>query len=174
MSGRFGDLRARLLTALVALPLVLALLLHAPPLCTVAVVGAALALGLFEYYAILAARGLRPLRLTGLLLTGFIFFEETHPGWAGPALWPLAALLLLTSTLRRASDLDQTVPAAAGTFPPRWMSWNSAGGVQAPVRIRAPRPAGSTRGTLPGKPPPVMWARAAILPRSRSGSRAER
>lgn len=116
MSGKFGDLRARLLTALVALPLLLGLLLYAPPLATVAVAGAAIGLGLLEYYKLLAARGLRPLRFTGLLLTAFIFLEEVQPGWAGPALWPLAALLLLTSTLRRADDLAQTVPAAAGTF----------------------------------------------------------
>lgn len=116
MSAKFGDLRARLLTALVAIPLILGLLLYAPPLWTVVAVGIAVVIGLFEFYALLAARGLQPLRVTGLLLTAFIFLEATHPGWAGPALWPLAVLLLLTSTLRRANDLAQTVPAAAGTF----------------------------------------------------------
>lgn len=116
MSVRFQDLRARLLTALVALPALFGVLLYGPPVATVALVALAVGLGLLEYYALLGAAGIRPLRFTGLLLTALIFSEETHPGWAGPPLWPLAALLVLTSTLRRSADLSQAVPAAAGTL----------------------------------------------------------
>ena len=64
--------------------------------------------------------------------------------------------------------------SSSGTAPPFWISRKSGGTCQEPRRSRAPRPSGSTRGMLPGKPPPVMWASARTLSRSRSGSRAAR
>lgn len=113
----FGrNLRARLLTALVALPTLLAALLLGPPLLGVAVVGLALLLGLREFYGLLGARQIVPLHKTGLLVAALIFLEEAHVAQVGPPLWPLVALLLLTATLRRAGDLERTVPAAAATF----------------------------------------------------------
>ena len=81
----FGrNLRSRLLTALVALPALLAALLLGPPLLGVAVVGLALLLGLREFYGLLAARQLVPLHKTGLLVATLIFLEEAHVSQVGP------------------------------------------------------------------------------------------
>jgi phosphatidate cytidylyltransferase len=111
-----ANLRRRVVTAFIALPALLAVVFVGPPLLGVTVLGLFLLLGLLEFYALLDARGLAPLRATGVVLLGVIFAEETHPATLAPPLWPLVALVLLAATLRRAGDLAQTVPAAAATL----------------------------------------------------------
>lgn len=141
----FGrNLRARVLTALVALPALLAALLLGPPLLGVAVVGLAVLLGLHEFYGLLRARQMLPLHKTGLLVTALIFLEEARVSGVGPPLWPLVALLLLTATLRRAGDLERTVPAAAATFLGATYL-GSLGGAMAGLRLIEPQSEGSAR-----------------------------
>lgn len=115
-AGFGSNLLRRALTALVVLPLLLFALLRGPALLGVSIVALAVLLGLFEFYALLAKRGLEPFRKTGLLLAGLIFLEELRPLGLGAPLWPLVAVLLLTAALRRAGDLERTVPSSAGTF----------------------------------------------------------
>jgi len=141
----FGrNLRARVLTALVALPALLAALLLGPPLLGVAVVGLAVLLGLREFYGLLRARQMVPLHNTGLLVTALIFLEEARVSGVGAPLWPLVALLLLTATLRRAGDLEQTVPAAAATFMGATYL-GALGGAMAGLRLIEPVGEGSAR-----------------------------
>ena len=45
-----------------------------------------------------------------------MFVEVALPGWSHWPLWPLGVLLLLTATLARGKQFDETVPAAAGTL----------------------------------------------------------
>jgi phosphatidate cytidylyltransferase len=104
------------LTAAVALPALLAVFFVGPPPLGVAVIGLFLVLGLVEFYELLRARGLQPLRKTGVVLLAVIFAEELYPALQAPAVWPLVALILFTSTLQRARDLAQAVPSAAGTL----------------------------------------------------------
>ena len=111
-----ANLLRRLATALLALPLLLLALFRGPAALFVGIVALALLFGLLEFYRLLAARGLRPMRLTGLALTALTFVEVAVPGWSGPPLWPLGALLLLSATLARGGELQATVPAAAGTL----------------------------------------------------------
>ncbi len=110
-----ANLARRVLTAVVALPALLAIFFVGPPGLGVAVVGLLLVLGLVEFYDLLAARGLEPLRKTGVVLLVVIFAEELQPALQAPAVWPLVALILFSSTLHRAGDLAQAVPSAAPT-----------------------------------------------------------
>ncbi len=110
------NLGQRVATAAVALPTLLAVLFVGPPALGVTVVGLLLLLGLVEFYALLAARGLEPLRKTGVVLLVVIFSEELYPAMHAPAVWPLVALILLAATLHRADDLARAVPSAAGTL----------------------------------------------------------
>ncbi len=114
--GFLPNLLQRVATAAVLLPLVLLALFKGPRLLGVAIVAGLVLAGLHEFYLLMRARGLEPLRPAGLLLAALIFLEETYPLSGGASLWPLAALLLLTATLARADDLAATVPAAAATL----------------------------------------------------------
>ncbi len=113
----FGrNLAFRVATALVALPLLLAAFFKGPVWLGVAIVALALLAGLFEFFGLLRARGLRPLRLTGLLLAAAMFADVAAPGLLAIPLWPLCALLLLAVTLGPGRALEDTVPAAAMTL----------------------------------------------------------
>jgi phosphatidate cytidylyltransferase len=71
--------------------------------------------GLFEFFSLLHARGIRPMRRIGLLLAAALFLDVAWPAWHAISLAPLGALLLLTFTLRRGADLE-SVSAAAATL----------------------------------------------------------
>jgi phosphatidate cytidylyltransferase len=114
--GFSANLARRVATALVVLPLLLASFFLGPPLLGVAIVAAAALVGLFEFFAFADARRLRPMRRSGLLLGAALFLDVAYPGGQGPALWPLAALLLLAVTLLPGRDLLDTVPSAAITI----------------------------------------------------------
>jgi phosphatidate cytidylyltransferase len=116
-SGFKTNLARRVLTALIALPILLAALLLGPPLLGAAVVLAALLIGLWEFFSLLEARGLVPYRVTGAVLMLAIFVEVvTRLDWVGPPLWPMVALVCLTALLLRIGDFTATVPAAALTL----------------------------------------------------------
>jgi phosphatidate cytidylyltransferase len=112
----FGrNLARRLATALVALPAVLAAALLGPAWLALAIVVLALGVGLFEFYALLRARGIRPMRLVGALLAAALFLDVVAPGWLPVPFAPLGALLLLGVTLARGAE-HESVSAAAATL----------------------------------------------------------
>lgn len=145
--GFGSNLLRRLATAAVALPALGLLLFRAPAWATVAVVAAALLVALAEFFRLLEARSLRPLRLAGLLMTAVLFAEVTWPAAAMGPLWPLAALVLLSVTLLRRAPLDATVPAAAGTILGA-VYLGALGGSIAALRLLEPQQAGPWRLVL--------------------------
>jgi phosphatidate cytidylyltransferase len=114
--GAFSDLGRRIATAAVGLPLLLAALLLGPPIVGVAIVAAAALLGAAEFFALLAAGGIAPLRATGFLLLAVIFVDVARPGLFPGPVWPLAAVALLGSMLLRSRDIALAVPSGAGTL----------------------------------------------------------
>jgi phosphatidate cytidylyltransferase len=110
------NLAARVLTALVVLPALLAAFLLGPPALGVLVVAAAVLLGMLEFFRLLEARGLLPQKGPGLLVGAALFVEVARPRGSGVPFWPLAAVLLLSFALLRGGGLAQTVPSAAGTL----------------------------------------------------------
>jgi phosphatidate cytidylyltransferase len=146
----WGNLARRVGTAAVALPALLALLFLAPPLATVAVVALAAFLGLWEFNALLAARGVRPFRLVGGLVAAAVFVEvvavDAPALWAVPVL-PIALLLLLGAMLQRADDIPNAVPAAAATLLGACYL-GALGGALAALRALPPADVGAWRLTL--------------------------
>jgi phosphatidate cytidylyltransferase len=110
------NLRSRVVTAVLVLPVLLAAFFLGPPLLGAAIVALAASVGLFEFFHFLKARGISPMRRTGFVLAAAMFAEVAFPGWLLGPLWPLAALLVLITTLLDGSDFDRTVPAASATL----------------------------------------------------------
>jgi phosphatidate cytidylyltransferase len=116
LSGFGRDLARRLGTAAVALPLLLLALFKGHPWVVVLVVAVAVALGLWELYALLAAREVPPLRVAGGVATALLFYESLTPGWSRVPCLPAAALVVLLASLGRAHDIPRSITAAAGTL----------------------------------------------------------
>jgi phosphatidate cytidylyltransferase len=146
----WGNLARRVGTAAVALPALLALLFLAPPLATVAVVALAAFLGLWEFNALLLARGVRPFRLVGGLVAAGVFAEvvavDAPALWAVPVL-PIALLLVLGAMLQRADDIPNAVPAVAATLLGACYL-GALGGALAALRALPPVDVGAWRLTL--------------------------
>jgi phosphatidate cytidylyltransferase len=103
-------------TAVIALPLLVLLLFKAPPVATVALVAVACAIGLWELFAMLAARGLVPFRAVGAVCAAAFFLSIAEPGLlAAPAL-PAIAVAIAAAALHRAKEMPTSVPAAAATL----------------------------------------------------------
>jgi phosphatidate cytidylyltransferase len=145
--GFAANLLRRIATALVALPLLLAAILRGPEELPVAIMAVVVLLGLLEFYRLLEARGLRPLRLTGVVLVAAIFVEVALPGWRGAPFWPLAALLLLTAALIGGDDPRERVTAAAGTLLGA-VYLGALGGTVAALRLLRPAEEGAWRVIL--------------------------
>jgi len=111
-----SNLISRVGTALLALPLLVAVVFLGPPVVGAALVALAALVGLFEFFRFVRARGLVPMRRTGFVLAAAMFVEVAFPGFIGAPIWPLLALLLLIATLCQGSDFDKSVPAAAATL----------------------------------------------------------
>jgi phosphatidate cytidylyltransferase len=115
-SPGFGsNLARRVGTAAVAIPVLIAAFFWAPPWAGVALIAAALAVGLHEFFGLLVARGLRPMRRVGFVLAAAFFLALAFPGWLGVPVTPLAALVALTFALSRGADFE-SVSAAAATL----------------------------------------------------------
>jgi phosphatidate cytidylyltransferase len=160
-----SELVRRLATAAVALPLLLGGMLWAPPLVGFVIVTIAVALGAWEYDALLVAKGLRPLRVAGAVVLAAAYANVAlrwpwgveSAGVPGSSvtvighllvpLWPLAALLVLTSLVLRASDFARDVPAAALTLLGA-VYLGGLGGSIAALRIMGPIADGSWRVVL--------------------------
>jgi phosphatidate cytidylyltransferase len=141
------NLAQRVLTAVVALPPLVLALFAGPPWLTAGLVGVAVLVGLFEFFGLLRARGIKPLRGAGLALTALLFLEAALPSWHHWPLWPLGVLVLLVATLRRGADLEGTVPAAAASLLGA-VYLGALGGSLAALRILAPPEQGAWRLAL--------------------------
>jgi len=144
--GFAANLARRVATALVALPAILAALLMGPPWLALAIVIAALGAGLAEFFALLRARGIRPMRLVGVLLAAALFLDVVAPGWLPVPFAPLGALLLLTVTLARGTDFEAVSAAAATLLGAVYLG--ALGGTIAALRILAPVAEGGWRIVL--------------------------
>jgi phosphatidate cytidylyltransferase len=113
----FGrNLSRRVGTALVAVPVLLAVFFLGHPLLGVAVVAAAALVGLLEFFRFAEQRQLRPMRVTGCLLASAMFLDVVHRPWRDTPVWPAAAVVLLGVTLLPGRDLIDRVPSAAVTL----------------------------------------------------------
>jgi len=115
-TGFGSNLLRRVATAVVVLPALAAALAFGSPLLGVAVVGVAVAGGLWEFFELLAARELAPSRLPGMVLAAALFLEVAQPRASAGSFWPGALLLLLVAAVRPGTDLATAVPTAAGTL----------------------------------------------------------
>src|SRR2546422_9613327 len=88
----WGNLALRVGTALVVLPALLAAFFLGPPALGVGLVALAAGIGLFEFFGLMRARAVRPLRRTGLVLAGALLLDLTPPGQYGAPHRPLAGL----------------------------------------------------------------------------------
>jgi phosphatidate cytidylyltransferase len=114
--GFWTNLARRVSTAVVALPALVLAFFLGPPVLGAVIVAAAVAVGLFEFFALVRARDVRPMLRTGFVLAAAMFLDVACPHSYAAPVWPLAVLLLLTVTLRRGSSLAESVPAAAVTL----------------------------------------------------------
>jgi phosphatidate cytidylyltransferase len=142
--GFTANLVRRVATAAVAIPAIVAALFLGPPALIVAIVAAALLVGLWEFYGLARARSLEPFRATGLLVAALLFVEVVYPEWLRGPVWPLGALLLLTVTLLQRRELTETVPAAAVTLLGS-VYLGALGGAIAGLRTLAPMDDGAWR-----------------------------
>lgn len=141
------NLGRRVLTAVLALPVLLLANFKGPPWLTVALVALCVLVGLHEFFGFLRARGLRPQRATGLVLTAAFFVEVARPEWVHWPLLPLFALVLLTVTLSRGARFEESVPAAAGTLLGA-VYLGALGGTIAALRLANPPDRGAWRLVL--------------------------
>ena len=111
--GFARNLALRVGTALVALPLLLAALVVGPPWLGLAIVALALAIGLNEFYALVAARGIRPLRLAVALAAAALFLDVVAPAWLPFPCGPFGVLVLVGAMLQRGLDQDGVGAGAA-------------------------------------------------------------
>ena len=145
--GFWDNLARRVATALIGLPALVLALFLGPPALVVGLVAAAVAIGLAEFFRLLRAREIRPLRGTGVVLAAALFLDFVYPAWCGAPVWPLAALLLLTVTLHRAASLADTVPAAAATLLGATYL-GALGGIIGALRVLSPVAEGAWRMVL--------------------------
>jgi phosphatidate cytidylyltransferase len=130
----------------VALPALLAVLFLGPPWLAVALVVAALVVGLVEFFALLRAREIRPMRRVGFVLAVAVFLEVAWPGGDPWPLMPLVVLLLLTFALSRGRDLESVSAAAATLLGAVYVG--ALGGTIAGLRLQPPTEQGAWRLTL--------------------------
>jgi phosphatidate cytidylyltransferase len=145
--GFSRNLRSRALTAVLVLPPLLAAILLGPIWLGAAVIGLAVAVGLYEFFGLLSARGIRPMRLTGTTLAVSFFIEAAWPALLPHPVLPLLALALLATTLLRGLDLVESV-AAAGLSLLGALYLGALGGTIAGLRIQDPEALGGWRIAL--------------------------
>ncbi len=144
--GFLANLARRVATALVALPLLLAALFLGPPWLAVALAAAALAMGLFEFFGLLHARGIRPMPLASFVLAAAFFGEVVWPVAHPLPLLPLATVLLLGFALSRGADFESVSAAAAALLGAVYLG--ALGGTMAGLRLLSPEADGAWRIVL--------------------------
>ncbi|HET6897217.1 MAG TPA: phosphatidate cytidylyltransferase [Vicinamibacteria bacterium] len=129
-----ADLARRLATAAIGIPLLALALFWGPPMLVVGLVAVVAAIGLWEFYALLAARGIAPLRVTGFVVAALFFIQTVRPALVPPALVPIVAVVVLLAMLTRADDVPSSVTSAAATL--LGAAWLGAlGGTMATLRL---------------------------------------
>ena len=147
MSAGFGaDLWKRFGTALVVLPLLLTCLLLGPPSLGVAIVAAAVLIGTSEFFDLIEAAAVRPLRWAGTAAVVGLFLEAALPRRA-PLLGPGVLVLLLAVALSAPLERSMRVPAAASTLLGA-AYLGSLGGTMAALRVMEPLSLGGWRMVL--------------------------
>jgi phosphatidate cytidylyltransferase len=142
--GFARNLRSRVLTAVLVLPPLLAAILLGPPWLGAAVIALAAGVGLFEFFGLLMARGIRPMRLTGSVLAAAFFIEAAWPAVLPRPLLPLLAVALLSTTLLRGMDLLESVASAALSLLGA-LYLGALGGTIAGLRVQDPEASGGWR-----------------------------
>jgi phosphatidate cytidylyltransferase len=107
------NLALRVATAVVALPALLLAFFLAPRWVGVALIAAACAVALHEFFELLRARQIEPLVLPGVAILGLAFLDATR--LVGPPLWPAALVAAVTAALTRAGTMGESLTAAALT-----------------------------------------------------------
>jgi phosphatidate cytidylyltransferase len=129
-----GDLARRLATAAIGIPLLALALFWGPPIVIVLVCVVVSAIGLWEFFALLAARGVAPLRVTGYVLATAFFLQTVRPALVPPALVPIAVVIVLCAMLTRGGDVPGSVTSAAATLlGAAWLG--GLGGTMAALRL---------------------------------------
>jgi phosphatidate cytidylyltransferase len=140
------NLARRVVTGLVLAAGVIVVFFATPPWGTTTLAVAALSLGLFEYFGLLRARGIRPMRRVGFLLAAAFFLDVAWPGWLDVPVSPLGALLLLGFALWRGADHESVSSAAATLLGAVYIG--ALGGTIASLRLLAPVEDGAWRMLL--------------------------
>jgi phosphatidate cytidylyltransferase len=144
--GFGSNLALRVGTAAVALPLLLAALLAGPPWLALAILVAALGLGLVELEALARARAIRPMRFAGALLSAAFVVDVAAGGRLPFPLAPLAALVLFVAMLSRGLDKDAVGAGAATLLGAVYLG--VLGGTLAALRVLPPVEEGAWRLVL--------------------------
>jgi phosphatidate cytidylyltransferase len=117
-----------------------------PPWLAVALAAAALAVGLYEFFGLLRARGIRPMMRVGFVLAAAFFSEVVWPVAHPLPLLPLVAVLLLGFALSRGADFESVSAAAATLLGAVYLG--ALGGTMAGLRLLSPEAAGAWRIVL--------------------------
>jgi len=112
----------RVLTALVLVPILIAIVGYAPPLCFLLLVCSASVLALEEYFSLAARAGLEVFRMPGhgssLLLLSSLYGSATKvtSSWTALLILVTSLLLFFTLGLRRGNRLPTVLPGVAATL----------------------------------------------------------
>lgn len=144
--GFGANLLRRVGTALVALPLLLAVLFLAPPAAFVSLAAAVLIQGMRELLALLVRAGLRPSRFTAWVALPAFFVDAASAQAGGPPCWPLGVVAATVATLGRAEHRAALAGVAA-----TWLGAACLGGLGgsiAALRLLPPQQEGAWRVVL--------------------------
>jgi phosphatidate cytidylyltransferase len=145
--GFLSNLLRRTGTAAVVLPLLVLALFWGPVHLMTTIVAVAVLVGLWELYALLRARSLRPFAVSGVVILASTFAASVAPSGPLASLWPVGLVVLLVATLFRRAEFAEIVPAAAATF--LGASYlGTLGGTLAALRALPPASDGAWRLTL--------------------------
>jgi phosphatidate cytidylyltransferase len=145
-TGFGANLLRRVATALVALPLLLALLFFAPAVAFVVLAAAVLIQGMRELLVLLAAAGVRPARLAAWSALA-AFFVDAATAWSGgPSWWPIGVVAMAASALGRGDHRASLSGAAAGWLGAAYLG--GLGGAIVALRLMPPADEGAWRVVL--------------------------
>jgi phosphatidate cytidylyltransferase len=113
---RFADLARRLGTAAVVIPVLLLAIFKGPPAAVVGIIAVGAVLALWEFYGLLAARGVAALRVAGFLALAALFVPGFAPHWWSYAAVPAVVAAVILASLVRGRDIPGSVPALTGTL----------------------------------------------------------
>jgi phosphatidate cytidylyltransferase len=144
--GFLVNLKSRVLTAVVALPALVAALFLGPPTLGWALVAAAVLVGAWEFQGLAHARPLRPMTAAGLVLTTALFMDVGNPGLVKIPLAPLALLVLFVAAVVRGDPREGISAAAAALLGAVYLG--ALGGTMASLLVLEPVAEGSWRFVL--------------------------